>query len=87
MCFGFVPVPSACAKAFCICEKAGHFSFSLKRRCPGFQPLVRAAVDFGGMMEVCVAHSRCVLLSEGHPLIKGSSKPVSAEYEDLHFGV
>lgn len=46
MCFGFVPVPSACAKAFCICEKAGHFSFSLRKRCPGSQPLVRSAIDF-----------------------------------------
>lgn len=31
-------------------------------------------------MEACVAHSRCTLLSEGHPLIKWSSKPVSTEY-------
>lgn len=38
-------------------------------------------------MEVCVVHSRCTLLSEGQPLIKGSSKPASTEYEELHFGV
>lgn len=74
MCFGFVPVPLACAKAFCICGKAGHFSFSLKQRFPGSQPLVRAAVDFRGVMETCVTGSRCVLLSEGHSLMKGSSE-------------
>lgn len=58
MCFGFAPVPLACAKAFCVCEKAGHFSSSLNKRCPGFQPLGRAAVDFGsvcGTQQVHVA--------------------------------
>lgn len=49
MCFGFVPVPLAHAKAFCSCKKAGHFYFFLKKRCPGSQPLTRAVVDFGGM--------------------------------------
>lgn len=49
VCFGFVPVPLAHAKAFCSCEKAGHFYFFLKKRCPGSQPLTRAVVDFGGM--------------------------------------
>lgn len=87
MCFGFVPVPSACAKAFCIRKMPGLFTFSLKKRCPGSRPLVRAAVDFGGAMEACVAHSRCVLLSEGHPLVKWSPEPISTEYEDLRFGV
>lgn len=49
MCFGFVPVPLAHAKAFCSCKKAGHFYFFLKKRCPGSQPLTRAVADFGGM--------------------------------------
>lgn len=26
-------------------------------------------------MEVCVVHSRCTLLSEGHPLVKGPQRP------------